>query len=123
MTSIKIVGLVAAAVLCSSAATCPTTTANLWVAVTAGQGAPATARLTCGWDGGTHPKAAAACALLTTVEGDLARHPGERGACTKEHHPHTVSLSGTWNGRNVSYLRTFGNRCVMLLATGAVFDL
>ncbi|GAA2356540.1 SSI family serine proteinase inhibitor [Nonomuraea africana] len=121
MTSLKIVALVAAALLSTSAASCPST--SLRVEVTVAEGVPATAELRCGPAGGTHPSAVAACALLDTVNGDLSRHPGERGICTREYRPHTVRLSGTWDGRTVSYVRTYGNRCMMLLATGAVFAL
>ncbi|GAA2442131.1 subtilase-type protease inhibitor [Streptomyces glaucus] len=62
---------------------------------------------------GTHPDPARACAALRGVDGD----PGALSAdsdvlCTKEYAPVVVTVEGVWQGRRVSYERTFANECV-----------
>lgn len=78
--------------------------------------------LTCDPDGGSHPDPESACDLLREVDGDLASHPGGKGPCTKEYNPYAVRLVGTWEGREITYLHTFANRCEMLRQTGSVFS-
>ncbi len=105
-----------------SAAPASSATALLLVQVNVPGGWLTSVNLTCGPAGGAHPKPASACALLTDVDGDLARYPGEEGVCTKEYLPHEVSLTGRWAGRPVRFEKTFANQCELFLATGAVFD-
>lgn len=70
---------------------------------------------------GSHPRAAAACAELATAGGDPARMPGEDRVCLQVYAPVTALATGRWRGRSVRYRQTFGNDCVMDVATGAVF--
>ncbi|GGR53512.1 SSI family serine proteinase inhibitor [Streptomyces roseolus] len=62
---------------------------------------------------GTHPYAASACAELRRVDGDLdALRPTPGVMCPMHFDPVVVTVDGVWEGRNVSYERTFGNTCV-----------
>ncbi|MEU9056458.1 subtilase-type protease inhibitor [Streptomyces sp. NPDC048384] len=64
--------------------------------------------------GGTHPAAAAACADLERAQGQPARtlneEPGR--ACPQIYAPVTVTADGVWEGRRLSFERTFANRCM-----------
>jgi hypothetical protein len=95
--------------------------------LTAGHGeSPATATperavtLTCSpRPAGTHPTAPQACAELRLAEGDLdalATAGGEL-LCTREYDPVVVTVDGVWEGRRISYERTFSNECVKSAAT------
>ncbi|MCP9208928.1 subtilase-type protease inhibitor [Streptomyces sp. HD1123-B1] len=73
---------------------------------------------------GTHPAAAKACAELRTVDGafnslTLSAEPGR--ICTKEWRPVTVTATGVWDGRRVSYEHTFANNCQRDAVTTQVF--
>ncbi|MFC4589304.1 subtilase-type protease inhibitor [Sphaerisporangium corydalis] len=71
--------------------------------------------------GGTHPQASAACAVLRQVGGDLSRLRGPAGrACTFDYRPVTVSATGRWEGRPISFVSTYGNPCVMMRNLGVV---
>ncbi|MEU2183030.1 subtilase-type protease inhibitor [Streptomyces thermolilacinus] len=62
---------------------------------------------------GTHPDAKSACTELRRVDGDfdaLKATPGMM--CPMYFDPVVVTVSGVWEGRSVSYERTFGNQCV-----------
>ncbi|MEU3449715.1 subtilase-type protease inhibitor [Streptomyces thermolilacinus] len=62
---------------------------------------------------GTHPDAKSACTELRRVQGDfdaLRANPGVM--CPMYYDPVVVTVSGVWEGRSVSYERTFGNQCV-----------
>ncbi|MBV7694615.1 subtilase-type protease inhibitor [Streptomyces sp. TRM70350] len=62
---------------------------------------------------GTHPNAAAACAELRGVDGNLDALESRPGVwCTREYDPVVVRVDGVWQGQYVSYERTFGNECV-----------
>ena len=62
---------------------------------------------------GTHPAAALACAELRGVGGDFdALEARDDVMCTKEYDPVVVTIDGVWQGRRVSYERTFANECV-----------
>lgn len=62
---------------------------------------------------GTHPAAADACAELRGVGGDFDALTGRVDVmCTKEYDPVVVTVDGVWQGRRVSYERTFANECV-----------
>ncbi|MFI7598184.1 SSI family serine proteinase inhibitor [Actinoplanes sp. NPDC049681] len=78
--------------------------------------------LECAPDGGTHPEAAAACSDLRAVDGNLAAFNDNGGICTKEYQPVIAIAVGTWQGEPVHYRETFSNHCIMLNATGDVFD-
>jgi hypothetical protein len=72
---------------------------------------------------GTHPDATAACDSLIDVGGDIAGLPAANTLCPMIYLPVTATAVGVWNGRQLSYHRTFTNQCVMLRATGEVFNL
>jgi len=80
------------------------------------------ATLECDPDGGSHAAAGSACAELHTVGGDLAALADKGGICTREYRPVTAIAAGTWQGDPVAYRATFPNHCVLLNATGEVFD-
>jgi hypothetical protein len=65
---------------------------------------------------GTHPAAIEACAELRAVGGnfdDIDALYGRDGAmCTKQFDPVVVTADGVWQGKRVSYERTFANECV-----------
>ncbi|MYS48118.1 protease inhibitor protein, partial [Streptomyces sp. SID5998] len=71
---------------------------------------------------GTHPAAPDACAELRTVGGDFdALTAGGDVLCTKEYNPVVVTAAGVWQGKRVSYERTFANECVKNAAMTSVF--
>ncbi|MFI9628008.1 SSI family serine proteinase inhibitor [Streptomyces sp. NPDC052042] len=71
--------------------------------------------------GGHHPHTAAACADIAAAGGDLDALPGDPHLCTKEFDPVTAEATGIWDGRRVSWRRTFSNACELDVATGPVF--
>lgn len=79
------------------------------------------ASLWCEPPGGSHTQAGDACAELAAVDGDIAALPGQPLFCTYEVAPVTVTATGYWQGRKVTYQETFGNRCELLRETGTVF--
>lgn len=72
---------------------------------------------------GTHPDAVRACAELRASGGDFDALAGRgEGMCTREYRPVVVTVDGVWQGRRVSYERTFPNECVKNNSQGrAVF--
>jgi len=83
-----------------------------------------TATLTCQPPGGTHPRAAASCRAITQAGGDLTQLSGlPDQVCTDQYEPVTAMAVGSWKGRPIFYLRTFGNDCEMDRATFPVFAL
>ncbi|MEW2283917.1 protease inhibitor [Streptomyces sp. NPDC047841] len=71
---------------------------------------------------GTHPAAAQACAELRLAGGEPeALKPAGDVMCTKVYDPVVVTVQGVWQGKRVSYERTFGNACTRDAAGGAVF--
>lgn len=62
---------------------------------------------------GTHPAAAQACAELRGAGGDFdALEAADGVMCSKLYSPVVVTVDGVWQGRRVSYERTFANECV-----------
>ena len=62
---------------------------------------------------GTHPAPALACAELRGAAGDFDALAARGDAmCTKQYDPVVVTVDGVWQGKRVSYERTFGNECV-----------
>ncbi|MDQ1034382.1 hypothetical protein QFZ75_000798 [Streptomyces sp. V3I8] len=62
---------------------------------------------------GTHPAAVQACRELRASGGDLdALTAGSDVLCTREYDPVVVTVDGVWQGRRISYERTFANECV-----------
>ncbi|MGK5451374.1 subtilase-type protease inhibitor [Streptomyces radiopugnans] len=73
---------------------------------------------------GTHPAPGRACAALRSVDGKvgaLVETDTDR-ICPMIWDPVTIKAEGFWEGREVSYERTFANSCVMEGATGPVFS-
>ncbi|MEV6961133.1 subtilase-type protease inhibitor [Streptomyces sp. NPDC051207] len=68
---------------------------------------------------GTHPAAREACAELRQADGDVSALAVESSdaLCTREYEPVVVTVDGVWEGRRVSYERTFSNECVKSAAT------
>ncbi|MFF6996751.1 protease inhibitor [Streptomyces sp. NPDC008313] len=62
---------------------------------------------------GTHPAARQACAELRATGGDFDAL-ADRGdvMCTRQYDPVVVTVDGVWQGKRVSYERTFANECV-----------
>jgi Subtilisin inhibitor-like len=85
-------------------------------------GAARVATLQCSPEGGTHRAPAAACGALHAASGDFQALASEDGFCTKEYRPVTAYAAGQWQGQPVAYHATFGNPCLLLNATGPVFD-
>ena len=77
--------------------------------------------LRCNPPGGAHPKPAAACHTLRTVEGRPARLKPARMMCTMIYAPITAQIAGRWRGKKVSWSKTYGNTCEMTRATGVLF--
>lgn len=90
----------------------------------AGNSPERTVTLQCYPTGGTHPKAAQACADVTRAGGDLAQMPANANprACFMIYSPVTVTAQGQWHGQAVRYTKKFPNTCVMHDKTGSVFD-
>ncbi|WAU83553.1 protease inhibitor [Streptomyces sp. Qhu-G9] len=62
---------------------------------------------------GTHPAAASACGELRASGGDFNALPARDNVmCTREYDPVVVTVDGVWQGKRVSYERTFSNECV-----------
>jgi hypothetical protein len=62
---------------------------------------------------GTHPAAADACAELRGVKGDFDGLTARNDVfCTRQYDPVVVTVDGVWQGKRVSYERTFANECV-----------
>lgn len=78
--------------------------------------------LECDPDGGTHTRAASACDQLRAVGGDLQALADDSSICTREYRPVTATAIGVWRGSPLSYRVTFSNRCLLLSATGDVFN-
>ncbi|GLY83951.1 hypothetical protein Airi02_018800 [Actinoallomurus iriomotensis] len=91
---------------------------------TAGNTPERTVTLQCYPTGGTHPKAAQACADVARAGGDLAQMPANANprACFMIYSPVTVTAQGQWHGQAVRYTKKFPNTCVMRDKTGSVFD-
>ncbi|MGI5460549.1 protease inhibitor [Streptomyces sp. CA-249302] len=70
---------------------------------------------------GTHPAAALACAELRAAGGLDALAPRTDVLCTKEYDPVVVTVDGVWQGKRVSFERTFANECVKTSYGTSVF--
>ncbi|MEU2779289.1 subtilase-type protease inhibitor [Streptomyces sp. NPDC007162] len=71
---------------------------------------------------GTHPAAAQACAELRGVGGDFDALTARSDVwCTKLYDPVVVTVEGVWQGKRVSYERTFGNACMRDAYGASVF--
>ncbi|GAA1402247.1 hypothetical protein GCM10009639_45470 [Kitasatospora putterlickiae] len=90
---------------------------------TPASGTPHVVTLDCPPDGATtHPDPFTACRLLDSVNGDLDQLNVNPGVCNQIYDPYTVTATGVYRGRTVSFQHTYGNRCVLLRTAGAFFD-
>ncbi len=81
-----------------------------------------TAVLSCDPAGGTHPEAGWACAEIAMTGGDLTTlYVGPARPCPLIYDPVTVTAHGWWQGQEISYTATFGNKCMLNVETGPVF--
>ncbi|MCI2416711.1 SSI family serine proteinase inhibitor [Saccharopolyspora sp. K220] len=80
-----------------------------------------TALLTCEPAGGSHPHASAACQTLDTVHGDLNLLSEGHSMCPLVYKPVKLAAKGSWQGRPVTFEKTYSNDCVAEAATGKVF--
>ncbi|MFI9204601.1 subtilase-type protease inhibitor [Streptomyces sp. NPDC053048] len=73
---------------------------------------------------GTHPNTRGACATLRLAGGDFdeVTKVKEGTACTREWNPSVVTAEGVWEGRRVSFERTFANPCELKAGKGTVFE-
>jgi hypothetical protein len=72
---------------------------------------------------GTHPAAALACAELRAAGGDLATLAGPGDAmCTKQYDPVVVTVDGVWQGKRLSFERTFANECLKNASGSSLFS-
>jgi hypothetical protein len=78
--------------------------------------------LMCGPAGGAHPEAEQACQDLAVAGGDLDAIPPVLMMCPMIYAPVTAVAIGHWQGDAVTWQRTFGNDCELMVATGAVFN-
>ncbi|WP_119728292.1 SSI family serine proteinase inhibitor [Thermomonospora amylolytica] len=116
-------GAALTASLLSALPAAPAAAVDTVLRLTITEPAPTGARmvvLTCDPAGGTHPRAAAACADLTRTGGRIVRGRSN-AACTREYWPATGRAVGLWRGRIVRWSRTYPNLCELRAHTGAVF--
>jgi Subtilisin inhibitor-like len=78
-------------------------------------------RLTCNPDGGLHPEAGQACAILRSTGADPAKIKPAQLMCMMLYAPVTAQLAGTWRGKRVKWAHQYGNGCEMTRATGVLF--
>jgi hypothetical protein len=99
-------------------------TSQLTLRTTAGTNAARSVILRCDPPGGTHPKAADACADVAKSQGDLKQMPASSNprACFMIYAPVTVSAQGNWRGQPLQFTAQFPNTCVMRDKTGSIFD-
>lgn len=83
-----------------------------------------TAFLTCEPTGGSHPYAQDACQALKDVNGDFTKLTTEHSTstCPLNYKPVTLTAKGRWQGKPVTFEKTFPNDCVAGAATGKVFS-
>ncbi|MFI5896080.1 SSI family serine proteinase inhibitor [Actinoplanes sp. NPDC051513] len=89
----------------------------------AGDAGPAkSVELECDPPGGSHPKAAEACAALAAAGGNPFAIEPAHHACFLVYSPVTVEVSGTWHGRHIDWQFSYGNSCEMERALGVIVD-
>ncbi|MFI7870064.1 protease inhibitor [Streptomyces salinarius] len=130
LTATAVCGPLAGASLASPATAPPSLYAPSALVLTVGHGeSAATAAplravtLTCApTASGTHPAADAACAELRAAHGDPSALAADDAVmCTREYAPVVVTVDGVWQGRRLSYERTFANECVKNAGSASVF--
>lgn len=96
--------------------------ANLVLGLQDSTGRASTVTLNCHPAGGDHPRRSAACAVLTTVDGDFERLPAAPTVCPMIYSPTTATAHGHWRGKPVVYTHTFGNTCAAAAESAGVFE-
>lgn len=96
--------------------------ARLTVSYTGNAGPAKSVKLECGPPGGSHPKAAEACAVLEAAGGNPFRIEPGHNACFLVYSPVTAEVSGKWHGWQVSWQFSYGNSCEMKRALGVIVD-
>jgi Subtilisin inhibitor-like len=94
---------------------------DLTLAYMAEAGYATAVTLRCDPPGGAHPRPAAACRTLRTVDGHPARLKPARTMCTMIYAPITAQITGRWRGKKINWSKTYGNTCEMTRATGVLF--
>jgi len=98
-------------------------TSYLSLAIASPEGPVKVVTLECAPAGGNHPNPKAACADLTTADGDLNQVGGDQTtACTLEYRPVNASARGHWEGKPISWEEEFPNNCTLATSTGTVFE-
>ncbi|MCX5080207.1 SSI family serine proteinase inhibitor [Streptomyces sp. NPDC056121] len=70
---------------------------------------------------GHHPHASEACGALDRAHGNLDALVADPEMCTQVYAPVTVSASGTYRGKQITWQKTYANACTMQASTGYVF--
>ncbi|MEV0051706.1 SSI family serine proteinase inhibitor [Saccharopolyspora shandongensis] len=78
--------------------------------------------LTCEPAGGSHPYAQDACQALRDVNGDFNLLSTGNSTCPLVYRPVTLTAQGRWQGKPVTFEKTYSNECVAGVATGKVFS-
>jgi hypothetical protein len=72
---------------------------------------------------GTHPAPSRACAELRAAGGDPDALAGPGDAmCTKQYDPVVVTVDGVWQGKRLSFERTFANECLKNASGSSLFS-
>jgi len=82
---------------------------------------PRVATLTCDPVGGTHPRAAEACAQLAAANGDIKAIPYVPRPCPPIWEPVTVTARGVWRGQVIDYTVREGGVACANVSHGVIF--
>jgi hypothetical protein len=85
-------------------------------------GTPVSATVLCEPVSGTHSRAAAVCASLSAVDGDLTKVVPSDSMCPDYFDPVTVTVKGYWHERKVDFTRTYSNQCFANIALGKIVE-
>jgi hypothetical protein len=96
--------------------------ANFTISYSGNGGGTKSVKLECDPPGGTHPKAAEACAVLEAAGGNLFAIEPAHNACFLVYSPVTVEVHGKWHGWQTSMQFSYGNSCEMKRALGVIVD-
>ncbi|KAI8047053.1 uncharacterized protein B0P05DRAFT_567036 [Gilbertella persicaria] len=78
--------------------------------------------LTCNPLGGTHPNSIGACAKLDLVNGVLDPS-GTAAMCSNVEIPVTVSITGTYQGKPLTFREDYFNDCIARTSLGALYPI
>ncbi len=97
-----------------------TPVAELRLRVEARDGDTTEVTLTCSPDGGSHPRAEAACDALWQAHGQFGDLAATAGPCTMELRPTLGEATGHWRGEPVHFRHTYDNPCLAARESGGV---